>query len=108
MPAPGTITREIINPLRAACAMVGVHPEFVIPEEYEGRTLYFMPDEAERLISKSNHLDPLLTFLICTGARLGETLRLLWDDRPRSIDLVGRRVILSPIRPRQRSSGSSN
>jgi integrase len=95
MPRPGTITREIINPLRAACAMVGVTPDFVIPAENEGRTVYFMPDEAERVISEASaHLKPLLIFLGCTGTRLGEALKIRWNDRPAPIDLVGRRALL--------------
>jgi integrase len=93
-PRSGTITREIINPLRAACAMVGLHPEFVIPEEYEGRTVYFMPDEGEAVISQSNHLEPLLRWFRGTGARLGESFQIRWDDRPAPIDLIGRRAIL--------------
>jgi len=92
-PSPGTIMREIINPLRAACAMVGVDPDFKIPAEYSGRTVYYMPDEAEAVIEQSRHLMPLLVFFGCEGARAGESFKLRWDDRPQSVDLVGRRVI---------------
>jgi hypothetical protein len=50
-----TVTREIINPIRAtmrlAAARKWAEPvEFTVPKEREGRTLYLLPDEAERLI----------------------------------------------------------
>lgn len=93
-PSPATITREIINPLRAACSMVGAHLKFVVPREHEGRTIYFMPEEAEAVIACANHLAPLLIFLGCTGVRLGEARGLRWDDRPAPIDLIGRRLLL--------------
>ena len=98
--APASVTREVINPIRASigaavkrgwCAPV----EFTVPREHEGRTLYFMPEQAERVIeAAAPHLRPLLVFLGCTGTRLGEALALRWDDRPAPIDLAGRRLIL--------------
>src|SRR5215831_20386287 len=67
-------------------------PDFEVPRETESRTLYWTPDEAERLIAAASfHLKPLLIFLIGTGARMGESMALNWDDR--SVDLTGRRVI---------------
>ena len=94
---PATVTREIINPLRAVMRLAAKRkwcdaPDFEVPREIEGRTLYLMPDEAERLIAAASpHLRPLLIFLIGTGARMGEAMALNWDER--SIDLTGRRVI---------------
>jgi integrase len=94
--SPGTITREIINPLRAVTRLAvergWCEPvKFTVPKERSGRTLYLLPAEAERLISHAApHLNPLVTFLICTGARSSEALELEWRD----IDLVGGRVIL--------------
>jgi len=90
---PATVTREIINPLRAVMRLAAKRkwcdaPDFEVPREIEGRTLYLMPDEAERLIAAASpHLRPLLIFLIGTGARMGEAMALNWDER--SIDLTG-------------------
>ena len=48
------------------------------------------PDEAERLIAAASpHLQPLLVFLLGTGARLSEAIYLDWRD----VDLVGARAI---------------
>ena len=45
---------------------------------------------AHRLIdAAAPHLKPLLTFIICTGARLSEAIELEWRD----VDLEGARVI---------------
>lgn len=92
---PATIRRGIITPLRA----VMLHanrlgwcdaPHFEIPREPTGRTRYLLPSEAERLIeAAAPHLKPLLTFLLCTGARMAEALELEWRD----LDLFGKRAI---------------
>lgn len=93
--APATIRRGVIVPLRAV--MLHAHrlgwcdaPHFQIPREPKGRTRYLLPSDAERLIlAAAPHLKPLLTFLLCTGARMSEALELEWRD----VDLVGRRAI---------------
>ncbi len=42
---------------------------------------WLRPEEAERLIEAcSPHLQPLVTFLFYTGARMGEALYLAWRD----------------------------
>ena len=94
--SPSTVTREIINPLRAVMRLAQERgwcdaPKFRVAPENEGRTLYLLPDEAELLIGQAGHLAALLTFLLGVGARLGEAIYLDWDDR--SIDLAGGRVI---------------
>jgi integrase len=95
--SPSTVTREIINPMRAIMRFAAKRkwcdlPDFEVPREIEGRTLYLTPNEAERLIAAAPpHLKSMLIFLIGTGARMGETVYLNWDDR--SVDLIGRRVI---------------
>src|SRR5262249_47811546 len=84
--APGTVTREIINPLRAVMRLAAERGwckpvKFKVPKESTGRTLYLMPDEAERLIAAaSTHLSTLLVFLLGTGARVSEALELVWRD----------------------------
>jgi integrase len=63
---------------------------FDIPRRPEGRTLYLLPDEAERLIAAAApHLRPLLVFLLPTGARMSEAIELEWRD----LDLLGARAI---------------
>jgi len=94
---PATVTREIINPLRAVLRYAHERkwcdqPFFVVPSETEGRTLFLLPDEVERLIAAAaSHLQPLLIFLAGTGARMGEAMSLSWDGH--AIDLVGARAI---------------
>lgn len=91
--APGTVRRNLIVPLRAIlnfahrrdwCAA----PVFDLPPEPEGRTDFLLPDQVERLLEHAGHIRPLLTYLICTGARLGEALALDWSQ----VDLQGRRA----------------
>jgi integrase len=93
--AAGTYVRAIIMPLRAVlrhaqrlgwCAV----PHFAVPREPQGRTIYLLPHEVERLIAASApHLRPLLVFLVGTGARMAEALELEWRD----VDLTGARAI---------------
>jgi integrase len=93
--APGTYVRAVVMPLRAI--MHHAHklgwcdvPHFVVPRENQGRTLFMLPSEAERLIYvAAPHLRPLLLFLLCTGARMSEALELEWQD----VDLVAGRAI---------------
>lgn len=64
-------------------------PDFDLPPESRGRTRFLLPAEYERLHdAAAPHLKPLLTYLICTGSRLGEALSLDWSQ----VDLTGRRV----------------
>lgn len=94
-PAPSTIVRNVIVPLRAV--LMQAHrlggcdiPAFEIPRQPAGRTRYLLPHEADRLIeAAAPHLKPLLIFLLCTGARMSEALELEWRD----VDLQGSRAI---------------
>lgn len=64
-------------------------PSFDLPPESQGRTRFLLPTEFERLHAEAPpHLKPLLTYLICSGSRLGETLDLDWSQ----VDLAARRV----------------
>ncbi len=55
-----------------------------------GKTRWLARDEAERLIQAcAGHLRPLVTFLLYTGARVGEALALDWHN----VDLARRRVV---------------
>jgi integrase len=88
---------DIISPLRAVLNMAHRRgwcdvPHFEIPKKVPGRTLFLLPDQAERLIAAAApHLKPLVIFLIGTGARMSEAIYLSWDDN--SVDLAGGRVI---------------
>jgi integrase len=92
---PATVTREIINPLRAVMRLAQERgwcsaPKFRVPAETAGRTLYLLPGEVDRLIAAAApHLRPLLTFLVGTGARMAEAVELDWRD----VDLIGARAI---------------
>jgi integrase len=90
-----TYLREIVVPLRAIlCHAAELKccdpPKIKAPKIAGRRTRYLLPDEAEHLVAAAApHLRPLLTFLICTGARLSEALDLEWRD----CDLQGERAI---------------
>ena len=93
--APGTYTRAIVMPLRAI--LHHAHklgwcdpPHIVAPRENPGRTLFFLPDEVDRLIAAAApHLKPLIVFLVGTGARMSEAIEVDWRD----VDLAGSRAI---------------
>lgn len=94
-PTAATYVREVIMPLRAIlnhahkldwCEV----PHFTVPRTPQGRTLYLLPGEVDSLIAAAaRHLQPLLAFLVGTGARMSEALELDWQD----VDLVGARAI---------------
>ena len=76
------------------------------PAEPEGRIRWLTLDEAERLLGAcSDHLRPLLLFMLYTGARCGEALWLEWRDVdlsrahvtfPKTKNRTARGVPLSP------------
>jgi integrase len=90
-PSPSTVRRGIVVPIRAVM-MHAVRrgwcdrPAYEVPREPEGRTRRLLPDQAERLVAAAApHLQPLLIFLLCTGARMSEALDIDWRD----VDLLG-------------------
>jgi integrase len=93
--APSTYVREVVTPLRAILRHAAERgwcdePHIRAPKSPPGRTRYLLPDEAERLIAAAApHLQPLLIFLLGTGARMAEAIYLDWRD----VDLVGGRAI---------------
>jgi integrase len=92
---PATYLRQVVTPLRAILRHAATldwcnPPRIATPKTAGGRTRYLLPDEAERLIAAAApHLQPLLIFLLGTGARLSEGIYLDWRD----VDLVGARAI---------------
>ncbi len=66
-------------------------PNFEKPSEPKGRTEFLMPDRYLALEDAApQHLQPLFRYLVCTGARLGETLSLDWSQ----VDLAAARVLV--------------
>ena len=90
-----TYLRQIVTPLRAFLRHAADrgrcdNPRIAAPKTPGARTRYLLPDEAERLIAgAAPHLQPLLEFLIGTGARMAEAVYLEWRD----LDLTGARAI---------------
>lgn len=91
---PGTVVRSVIGPLSAVLNFAAARkwcdvPQFAIPKQDHGRTLWLRPAEFTALhAAAADHLRPLLTFLVCTGARLSEALELDW----RQVDLAHARA----------------
>lgn len=89
--APATATRNVIAPLRAIlmhaerrgwCDM----PRFDAPAAPKGRTAFLTPEQFEALhAAAAEHVRPLLTWLVGTGCRMGESLALDWS----AVDLTG-------------------
>lgn len=96
--AAATKLRQVIGPMRAVMMHAARRgwcdaPLFEAPAGATGarRTRWLAPDEFRRLVdAAAPHLRPLLVFLVCTGARLGEGLALDW----RAVDLRHGRVVL--------------
>ncbi len=102
--APGTYTRAIVMPIRAV--MHYAHrlgwcdvPHIIAPRENQGRTLFLLPEEVDRLVNvAAPHLRPLLIFLVGTGARMAEAIELEWRD----VDLRGGLAIFWRTKGRKR------
>jgi integrase len=94
--ADSTIVRNLVVPVRAVLLHAARRgwceaPHFELPRQPEGRTRRLLPEEAERLLAAAApHVQPLLLFLLGTGARMSEALELDWRD----VDLRGGRAIL--------------
>lgn len=93
---PATKRRTVYGPLTAimrACAkrdLCGI-PNFDQPSVGDQETPWLTPIQARALIdAAAYHLRPLLTFLLCTGARLSEALELDWAD----VDLAAAKAVL--------------
>jgi integrase len=86
-PAPSTVRRAILVPLKAVLQKAVdrgwmVMPKFNKLKMPEGRTEVFTPEEAERLIAAAApHLQALIIVLLCTGMRLSEALYLKWGPQ---------------------------
>jgi integrase len=90
-----TYLRQIVTPVRAILRHAAQRgwcdmPHLAVHAPGGGRTRYLLPAEAELLIAAAApHLQPLLIFLLGTGARMSEAIELDWRD----VDLAGARAI---------------
>jgi integrase len=95
-PAPATVLRNLITPLRAILKHVALRgwcavPVFDVPDQPAGRTAFLFPAQVTALTEvAAPHLKPLLIFLACTGCRMSEALNLCWEE----VDLRAARTIL--------------
>ncbi len=84
--APSTLNRQVYTPIGAILHFAAERGlcdwrKIRRPKQPAGRVRWLRPEEAERLIEAcSPHLQPLVTFLCYTGARLSEALYLDWRD----------------------------
>lgn len=82
--SPATRNRQFFTPVSAVlhhAAQRGwcAKPIIARPSQPTGRVRWLEPQEAERLIGAcSDHLRPLVIFMLYTGARVGEALWLDW------------------------------
>jgi integrase len=93
--APATRLREVITPMTSVLRFASRRgwcpaPDFERPRQGPGRTRWLTPAEFAALHqAAAPHLQPLLTFLACTGARLSEALELEWS----AVDLGRARAV---------------
>lgn len=100
--APATKLRNVISPIRAVLTVAARRgwckpPSFEVPDGATGqkRTRWLTPAEFVALRDEAApHLRPLIVFLACTGARLGEALALDWID----VDLPHGRAWLRDVK----------
>ncbi len=91
-----TINRHIYTPISAILRHAAKRklcdtPQIERPRQPKGRIRYLIHEESERLIKAcAPHLRPLVIFLLYTGARVGEALKLEW----RHVDLGRKHVTL--------------
>jgi integrase len=83
---PATRNRAFYTPLSAVLHHAGITIKIRRPKDSKGREITdaLSPEDAGAIIAAAQSFDPeyalLLKFLLYTGVRLGEALRLTWDD----------------------------
>lgn len=91
-----TKLRAVLTPLRAVLEFAAIRgwcskPAFQRPKVQQVRMQFLRPAEATALVEAAAlHIQPLLIFLIGTGARMSEALELDWKD----VDIVGKRAVV--------------
>jgi len=91
---PGTLVRSLIGPMTAVLNFAAKRkwcdrPELERPDFDDQRKRWATREEAERLVGAAQRLQPLIIFLLLSGARLSEALRLKWSD----VDLTARWIV---------------
>lgn len=93
--APSTVNRQIHTPISTVLKHANMRgwcdlKQIERPKQPKGKTRWLTVEEAQRLIREcSEHLAPLVVFLLYTGARLSEGLYLNWKQ----VDLERAHVI---------------
>ena len=83
---PATRNTCVYTPVSAILRHAGLKPNLSRPKGAKGRviTTLFNTNDANAIITAAESFDReysvLLSFLLYTGVRLGEALRLTWDD----------------------------
>jgi integrase len=83
---PATRNRQVYSPMSAILKRAGLPAAFRRPKGSQGtpRLAWLKPEEAMRLLDAAEAVDArfgaLCTFLLYTGCRLSEALRLKWSD----------------------------
>jgi integrase len=83
---PGARNAAVYTPVSAILHHAGVEIKIKRPKGAKGRVVtdWLTPEDASAIISAAESFDPelglLLRFLLYTGVRLGEALKLTWDD----------------------------
>lgn len=79
--APATRNRQVHTPI--AAVLRHADPEHALrlrrPKMPKGRIRFLKLTEAKRLVAHAGTLRPLLVFLLYTGCRLGEAIKLEWE-----------------------------
>jgi integrase len=95
---PGTFVRNVLTPLTAVLRHAAkqkwcdVPAPFDRPKYDDKLDRWATYEEADRLLAaSSDHLRPLLLFLMLTGARMSEALELSWQD----VDLANRWLVFT-------------
>jgi integrase len=84
--SPATRNRQVYSPMSAVLKRAGLPGSFRRPKGAQGRQrlVWLRPEEAMRLLDAAEAVDArfgaLCTFLLYTGCRLSEALRLRWSD----------------------------
>jgi len=92
---PNTIERNFLTPLIAVLRHAARQkwcdvPMFERPKYDDRRCRWATYEEADKLLdAAADHLVPLLTFLMLTGARIAEAMDLTWSD----VDLTQRWLV---------------
>lgn len=93
--AAATVVRHIVSPINSILEHSSrrgwcERPRLEWPKVPKSKPVVLLPEQAEALVAASApHFAPIVVFLICTGARVGEVLKLDWSD----VDLAGRRCV---------------